>query len=317
MKDWWLDEFRLYARRGDLARAALAVARVEFPDLEPDAYLERLDEMGREARDRLDRLGGTLLSPGPGVRAAVLNEYLFRERAFGASRSRYEDPRNSFLNEVLDHGLGIPITLGLVYIEVARRAGVHVEGINFPGHFLLSCSGEPGSAGHSLRLILDPFDRGSVLDEVDLRRLLAERVGDAVSFDPALLVPSRPQEILVRLLVNLKRAFVAMHSYRQAREVTEFLLAADPSAFEELRDRGLLGVQLNDFSAALRDLESYLRLLEATGQTPRPPGPPAGDDDLPDDRYDEGPEETRTQAEEREQIWEYVKTLRKRVASYN
>ena len=305
MKDWWLDEFLAGARRGELARAALAVARVEYPHLDASRYMARLDEMGEEVRQRLERLGGQVLAPGPGVRAAVLNEYLFDERAFAGDRSHYDDPRNSFLNEVIDRGLGIPITLGVVYIEVAKRAGVRIDGINFPGHFLLSCAGEPGGQAQSMRLILDPFDHGTVLSEIDCRRLLVERLGDQISFEPSMLTPSGPQQILVRLLVNLKKAFVAMHSYKQAREVTEFLLAADPTAFHELRDRGLLAFQLNDFRSALRDLESYLRLRHQTRPT------------LESDAPDADETETSEEAEEREQIWEYVKALRKRVASLN
>jgi regulator of sirC expression with transglutaminase-like and TPR domain len=211
-----------------------------------------------------------------------LNDYLFRELGFVGNEDRYEDPRNSFLNEVLDRRTGIPITLALVYIEVARRAGVAVSGVNFPGHFLL----------RTHDLIIDPFRGGRLLTEDSCRDLLRRHAGDA-EWDTHLLRRATKAQILVRMLLNLKRLYVRMHSYPQARDVTDLLLAIDPAALNELRDRGLIAYHLNDFSAALRDLQAFLRL---SGQTP-----PTADDD-PDGRA---------------QIWEHVKSLRRRVASFN
>jgi regulator of sirC expression with transglutaminase-like and TPR domain len=177
-------------------------------------------------------------------------------------------------------------------MEVARRAGICIEGINFPGHFLLLCPGDPGEEPSSTNLVLDPVEAGALLSERECREILHERLGDQVEFHPALLAPATKRQILARLLVHLKRAYVGMRSFPQAREVTRLLLVVKPSASAELRDRGLLAYHLRDFPAALRDLETYLRLVqsEAPGQ---------------DDR------------EEREQIWEHVKTLRRRVASLN
>jgi regulator of sirC expression with transglutaminase-like and TPR domain len=291
MRDRLLDEFVRVARQGDLAGAALVFARVEYPALSAAPYLERLDEMGREVRARLDMQQAAAGRLGVRTRVDLLSHYLFDEQKFSGNRDAYDDPRNSYLNEVLDRGLGIPITLGLVYMEVARRAGFRVDGVNFPGHFLLSCPGEPAGPDRA-GLILDPFDGGAVLDEFDCRRLLHEHVGEDLSFDPGLLAPASSHQILSRMLVNLKLAYVAMRSYPQARDVTELLLAIDPTAFNELRDRGLLAYQLNDFASALRDLERYLRFT--SGQ------PPDGQGN-----------------DEQDQVWEYVKALRKRVASYN
>ncbi len=290
MRDRLLEEFVACARADDLAGAALAIARIEYPALSPAPYLARLDEMGRDAHERL-QFRRAESGPTP-PRAAIggLNDYLFGELALAGDRDTYDDPRNSCLNQVLDRGLGIPITLGVVYMEVARRAGVRVDGINFPGHFLLSCPAEaPGDGGST---ILDPFDGGAILTELDCRRLLHERAGEEATFEPSLLRRASPHQILARMLVNLKRSYVAMHSYPQARDVTELLLAIDPTAFNELRDRGLLAFQLNDFASALRDLESYLR-------------------------YTSGADREEGEEKEAGQIWEYVKALRKRVASYN
>jgi regulator of sirC expression with transglutaminase-like and TPR domain len=241
----------------DLAPAALAIARVEYPSLDPSAYIDAIDRMGDDAGARVARAG---VQGQDAIK--VLNEYLYDEQRFTGNRTRYDDPRNSFLNEVLDRRTGIPISLAVVYLEVARRAGVHVAGVNFPGHFLLRAA----DAGARLRyggdfLIVDPFHGGAVLSEVDCREMLRQHVGDEAAFDRDLLEPATRHEIVVRMLVNLKRLYVRMRSFPQARFVADLLLTVDPSAVSELRDRGLLAYHLEDFGAALRDLETYLRLL--------------------------------------------------------
>ena len=227
-------------------------------------------------------------------RIETLNTYLFLEKGFAGNKDRYDDLRNSFLNEVLDRRTGIPITLALVYIEVARRAGLPVDGVNFPGHFLLRMRRLADSTGEAdTDLIVDPFRGGAILSETDCRHLLREHAGDQAIFDPRLLIRATKQQILIRMLVNLKRVYLRMRSFPQSRAITALLLALDPSAIAELRDRGLLAYRLNDFGGALRDLEAYLRFRShGTGET--------ADDD-----------------EERAEIWEHVKTLRRRVASLN
>ena len=133
----------------DLAVAALMIARLEYPHLDARPYIEELDTMGREAAARVAAARPDGETP-PGVdpeafaRIAALNDYLFQEQRFVGNTTHYEDPRNTFLNEVLDRRTGIPITLALVYMEVARRAGITVEGVNFPGHFLVRCPMRPG-----------------------------------------------------------------------------------------------------------------------------------------------------------------------------
>ncbi len=291
----------------DLAIAALMIARVEYPKLDAGPYLDRLDAYGREAQLRVDRALGSVRDTPPRVdpdryaRVLAMNEYLFGELRFAGNERAYEDPRNSFLNDVLDRRTGIPITLALLYMEVARRAGLHVEGINFPGHFLLRCPARP-SLQDSEDLIIDAYHGGALLSKEAcrerLRRLVRqdESGEEEIETDPVvearLFVHATKPQILARMLLNLKRTYVKMHSYPQARDVTELLLAVNPSAIDELRDRGLLAYHLNDYAAALRDLQAYLRLSARGG----------------------GGEDER---KEHAQIWEYVKTLRRRVASLN
>ena len=272
-----------------LAHAALVIAGIEYPRLVAEPYLAQLDGMGAAAaksiRGHVEETGDT--STLSCVRA--LNAYLFQEQGFSGNE-RYEDPRNSCLNEVLDHRTGIPITLSLVYMEIARRAGLHIDGINFPGHFLVRCPdvGKRTSSG----LLIDPFHGGALLSERDCRVLLQKHVGTEIAFSKSLLAPATRKEIIVRMLLNLKRIYVRMRSFPQARTVTELLVALTPSALSELRDRGLLAYHLNDVSGALRDLQTYLKLSSMS-------------------------EMDKEAREEHDQIWEHVKTLRRRVAALN
>ena len=273
----------------DLGRATLLVARLEYPHLDPAPYLKRLDRMGHEVRRRLAERPGTLSD-----QFATLSTYLYEDQGFRGTRVHYEDPRNSCLNQVLDRRCGIPVTLAIVFLEVAKRAGVPAAGVGFPGHFLVRGRPEP-TAPARLPLVIDPFDRGRPLSESDCRELLRRSSTDEAEFDLGLLAPSNPRQILLRVLGNLKRMYVQLRSFPQARNVTELLLALNPSGVSDLRDRGLLAYHMQDFSGALRDLEAYLR---ATART--------------------GTEAARTTQEAgHEQIWEHIKTLRRRVASLN
>jgi regulator of sirC expression with transglutaminase-like and TPR domain len=281
----------------DLAAAALMYARLAYPQLDADRYLSELDALGQEAAARVARATADPLDVPPRVdpvafaKITALNQFLFKEQHFVGNDVQYEDPRNSFLNEVLDRRTGIPITLALVYMEVARRAGVMVEGVNFPGHFLLRLRAVPESQ-YSRDLIIDAHHGGALLTEGMCRELLRKHEGDDVTWSQQAMRHASKPQILVRMLLNLKRAYVRMYSFPQAKDVTELLLAIDPSALNELKDRGLLAYHLNDFPAALRDLQHYLT-LSAQGIVPK------------DDK------------DEHEQIWEHVKSLRRRVASLN
>jgi len=282
-----------------LAPAALAIAGVEYPALDAAPYLQRLERMGEAADGRMQRHQ----LAGQHVRVATLNAYLYEELGFSGNREHYDDPRNSFLNEVFDRRTGIPISLAIVYLEVGRRAGLRLEGVNFPGHFLVRALGAHGTADDEL--IIDPFHAGAILSEVDCRHLLREYVGENTAFDRGLLATATRQHIVVRMLVNLKRLYVRMRSFPQARATADLLLAVDPSALVELRDRGLLAYHMEDFAAALKDLEAYLRLM------PR--------DEREDDAQElgAGEEGEEEPVSESAQIWEHVKTLRRRVAGFN
>ena len=286
----------------DLANAALMIARLEYPGLDPRPYLEQLDALGREARMRLAEASTLGCDAPPGVdperyaRVMALNEYLFNDLRFRGNKTQYEDPRNSCLNEVLDRRTGIPITLALLYIEVARRAGLDVQGINFPGHFLLRCPAGR-ERPYSKDLIIDAFHGGALLSadachELIKRHQDPDDAEDDDALDSRAFSRATKPQILSRMLLNLKRIYERMHSFPQARDVTELLLATTPSALSELRDRGLLAYHLNDVTGALRDLQTYLK-LSSLGEL------------------------DKDAREEHQQIWEHVKTLRRRVAALN
>lgn len=299
-------ERALIAPGNELAPAALAIARIEYPALDAAPYMKQLQRMAMQAAGRIAGAGSSL-------EEAILafNEFFYEESGFCGNRERYDDPRNSFINEVIDRRTGIPISLAVVYLEVARRAGLRVEGVNFPGHFLLRApvSHAAGERHGTADVIIDPFHGGALLSESDCRQLLRQHVGDDAAFDPALLAPATRHDIVVRMLVNLKRLYVRMRSFPQARFISTLLLAADPSAVSELRDRGLLAYHLQDFAAALKDLEEYLRLA-----------PKAAHDSPPHEiiaEPDEEEGEDRPEEDDSTQIWEHVKSLRKRVAGFN
>ena len=233
--------------RIDLARAALLIAAEEYPGLDVAHYLARLDALADEVAPRLHAAAGAR------ERIEALNRFLFSERRFTGNREDYEDPRNSFLNEVLDRCAGIPITLSLVYVEVARRAGVAADGIGFPGHFLVR-------AGARGEIVVDCFF-GAVLSLEECQRRLAAVLGAGAHLEPALhLRAATPREILLRLLGNLKRIYLRTSDFGRALACCERMLLVAPDAPLELRDRGLVYERLECVSAAVTDLERFLEL---------------------------------------------------------
>ena len=266
----------------DLPRAALAIAKLEYPHLNPAPSLKRLADLGDRACAAAEPLEG---APARTVLAAVSRE-LYEKAGFAGNRAFYADFRNSLLNVVLERRLGIPITLALVFMDVAKRTNVDVRGVGFPGHFLMR---GPDQGEHERPLILDPFNGGRELGELDCRALLAEAAGDDQPYSPELLRPCTSRQMLARILNNLKRTYVEFRSFPQAYAATDMILAVDPTLLFELRDRGLLAYHLDDYPSALKDLEEYLRR-------------PAWADDS---------------ANERDEIWNHVKNVRRRVAGRN
>ncbi len=235
----------------DLAEAALLIAKEEYPDLEVARYLSRLDAMAAEVRDRVGN------GPDAHQLIASLGDYLFKEQGFRGNTSDYYDPRNSFLNDVLDRRMGIPITLSTVYMEVGRRLGASLHGVGMPGHFLVKYVG-PGE-----EVVIDPFNGGAIVSPSDCQRLLDRISGGKLAFEPRFLSSLGARKILARMLSNLKMIYFNSQAYAKALSVVDRLLILDPRAATEVRDRGLLYCQLNRYPEAMADLERYLTLAPA------------------------------------------------------
>jgi len=233
----------------DLARAALLIACEEYPALDPALYLGRLDEMASAVRRRLPAEGGV------GDAVSALNDYLFAEQGFHGNEQDYYDPRNSFLNEVLDRRTGIPITLSAVYMEVAQRAGVGAAGVGLPGHFIVKVS----AAGSDL--LVDPYHAGLRLSEADCQERLDRIYGGRLRLDSTMLAPCGPKGILARMLRNLKAIYLKTGEQERALRVLDLLLQVNPHSGEDVRDRGLLYAAMDRYNLAAQDLQSYVELF--------------------------------------------------------
>ena len=240
----------------DLAHASLLIASEEYPDLDIQRYLEQLDALAATLRSRLEDLR-------PAAVVAGLNRLLFAEEGFHGNQEDYYDPRNSFLNDVLDRRTGIPITLCTVYIEVGRRAGLDLdlEGVGLPGHFIVRV------ADASAEILVDPFHGGAVLSEEDCQKRLDRIYEGRVKLAPALLAPCERKAILARLLRNLKAIYVKADDYPRALKIVDLLVSLLPADPGEIRDRGLIHAALDCYALAAGDLETYLEREPASPET--------------------------------------------------
>lgn len=231
----------------DLAQAALLIAAEEQPHIDVDHYRAMLFELGVQARERV---GARLDAP-----VGALNHFVFNELGFAGNHSYYYDPRNSLLNEVLERRTGIPITLSLVYMELGRRAGLHVEGVGMPGHFIVRVR-ESGEARQSM--LVDPFN-AKILEEDDCQQHLDANYGGQVLLSDEMLRASTSREILVRLLRNLKTIYAQAKLYRRTLAVIERILLVAPDAYEERRDLGAFLAQTGRYAEAAVEIKAYLK----------------------------------------------------------
>ena len=237
-----------------LAEAALLIAGHGYPDLNVAAYLSRIEELAYMLRLRIDE------DHSIPERISVLNQFLFGELGFAPNSDDYYDPRNSFLNEVLERRVGIPITLSVIYMELGRKVGLPLQGVSFPGHFLVKCAVPEGA------VVLDPYSGGISLGLQDLQKRLREVQGGEVSraIVAELLVSASNKEIIVRLLRNLKAIYLREHNLDKALPIMDWIIATLPEQVPELRDRGMIYQELECPRAALTDFENYLTLSPAS-----------------------------------------------------
>jgi regulator of sirC expression with transglutaminase-like and TPR domain len=233
-----------------LAEAALYIALEEYPDLQVETYVQVLDNMAAEVSKQLPSEFYPLRI------LQTINRYLFEEKGFCGNERNYYDARNSFLNEVLDRRTGIPITLSLVYLEIADRIGFPMVGINFPGHFLICPQHE------EMDLFIDPFHKGELLFLQDCKDRLEMMYQRPIGLFAGFFEVIKPQQFLVRMLTNLKHIYLDEGNLLRCLSVSERILLIDPEAVIERRDRGLMYYQLGRWVESRQDLEDYL------GQSP-------------------------------------------------
>ena len=239
-----------------LAEGALLIALEAYPDLDVGAYLRRLDGMAETISARL----GLELEPRRIV--SHINACMFKEQGFRGNRRDYYDTLNSFLNEVLDRKIGIPITLSIVYLDVGRRIGLPVNGVGLPGHFVVQYGAQPDP------FYVDPFHTGKPLSAQDCADRVAQIYGRKLTWRESYLDVVDDLHILARVLNNLKVIYVRKGAHELALGAVERLLLLKPDVPSEIRDRGLLRAQLGQLSGALEDLTTY---LEACPEAPDAP----------------------------------------------
>jgi regulator of sirC expression with transglutaminase-like and TPR domain len=238
----------------DLDLAALELATIEFPDLPVAEYRGLLDSYAAELRERL---GSD--ADGP-FYIAETNRYLFEELGFRGNQEDYYNPRNSCLNEVLTSRTGIPITLSIVYMEIARRLDKPVQGIGLPGHFLVEYNDGDFSA------FLDPFNGGRFLATKECYELAQRASGIDFSSDPSILLPVTKRQILLRMLNNLRTTYIQRHSFRKALQVLDLVVAAGSASADDYKQRAVVRLQLHQLRDAKDDFEHCLRLIPESGE---------------------------------------------------
>lgn len=250
-----IETFYLFAapeiedERIDLIRAALVIARSEYPSLEIEEYAGRIERMARRAAS----LGASETDARRTL--AALKQVLFEEANLRGNREDYYDPRNSFLNDVLDRGLGIPITLSIIYMEVAKRVGFQLSGVGMPGHFLLKHYSHDGR-----EILIDCFSRGDILSRQDCQTRLDEIYSGEMKLRPEFLHPISRRQILTRMLNNLKTVYLSTRNFRKALPIADLILVIHPRSAEDIKQRALLRYSMGLHGLAAEDLEEYRKI---------------------------------------------------------
>jgi len=242
--------------RIDLLRAALTFARIEYPKLDIEQYVARMEEIAARVAARIPETGD------PEQSIAAVNQVLFQEEMFRGNSVDYYNPRNSFLNDVLDRRLGIPITLAAVYMEVGRRVGFPLFGVGMPGHFLLK---HYDVGGHPF--LIDAFERGLVLNEDDCQKRLNQIYSGQLTLRPEFLLAVTRRQMLTRMLNNLKVIYLERRNFRRAVQVVDLVLVIYPRSPEDVKQRAVLRYNLDDYSGALEDFEEYVKMSPDASDT--------------------------------------------------
>ena len=246
------DNFAQEVSRSDesinLARASLYCAQAEYPELEVAKYLQQLDQIAEDIAVKL-----------PSERYPLqiiknINDYLYNCLEFRGNNQDYYNPKNSFLNDVIDLRIGIPLTLSIIYLEIAKRLDFPMLGIGMPGHFIIRPDFD--DAG----IFVDAFNQGEILFKEDCEAKLQQLYQQPIKLEPQFLAPVNNKQILARMLTNLKQIYLHRRQYNNVLAIITGLLTLFPNKPNELRDRGLLYYELKHWQAAYKDLQAYLKL---------------------------------------------------------
>ncbi len=252
MNKYRLDSFFHFATQPEneleLATGALLIAKTEYPELKIETYLQQLDEMASIVRERIK--GITF----PEQQIDELNRYLFREKCFRGTRETDDALANNFLNTVLDRKIGIPITLSIIYIEVGKRAGLPLAGVNFPTHFIVKYKRA------YIDIFIDAFESGGHMSELILEEKLTENLGESVELHPSMLVEATNKEILARILRNLMRTYMRDEQTDKALQAAEHITWLLPNSATDLQLFGFLLYKNHAYNDAIATFEKCLEI---------------------------------------------------------
>jgi len=218
---------------------------LEQPDLDIEQYIQKISQMGLTLKETTSDV------KNPTYLVSILNEFLFENQGFIGEMDDYYNPKNNFLNEVIDKKSGLPITLSILYVEIAKFIGLDLKMIGFPSHVLVKYNEE---------MILDPFNDGRLLDIDDLQEILDRNFDGQLEFEPEFLDEIKPEQILVRLARNLKNSYFQSYANEKALKCVNMTLAIEPESPEDIRDKGVLEGKLLNYDTALKYLNQYLEI---------------------------------------------------------
>ena len=230
----------------NLVEKCLKFAQIlEYPNLNVEEYIQKINHIGMSLKESINDVNN------PTYLISMLNEHLFENLGFSGDDRDYFNPKNNFLNEVIDKKLGLPITISILYVEVAKFIGLDLKIVGFPSHILVKYNEE---------MILDPFYDGRLLDVDDLREILDTNFAGQLEFEPEFLDEIESEQIIIRMTRNLKNSYVQSFVYDKALRCTNMVLSIEPESPEDIRDKGILEERLLNHEAALKYLNKYLEI---------------------------------------------------------
>lgn len=218
---------------------------LEYPNLDITEYIKKLNDIGNSLKFSISKIDN------PTYRISMLNEHIFKHHGFKGDTDDYYNPKNNFLNAVLEKKSGIPITLSIIYSEVAKHIGLNIRVVGFPSQVIVKLDEE---------IILDPFNQGRLLNIDDLHEILEENYGGQVKFSPDFLDEISQEKILIRMIQNLKSSYANSFAYEKAMRCANMILALEPESAEDVRDKGILEERFSNHGPALQLLNQYLEL---------------------------------------------------------